>query len=216
MPEMPRDDEGMPEDDVYYEADEILETLLDEEVIPEEDAYYEDDEMLETPPDDEGIPEADVYYEDDEMPETPPDDEGIPFILEHHSQWMRPHYSLLATPHNLVRSTDEFHEFAETYFFTNWQSEPERAYITEIMARFDDDFFEDRMLILSYGTTSTIAANLQFNGILPGREDALHLRISSYMPSWWTPSTPVPMAEGQHFFFVSLERNDEITTIYGR
>jgi hypothetical protein len=150
-----------------------------------------------------------------EIPETPPEEESIPYVLEHLSRRIRLHHSLWATPDNIVRSVDELHEFAETFIFSYWPSDRNAPYVIELMARFDDDFFEYRMLILSYVVVHGNETK-GFRGISLRNEDTLHLRIGAYTPYWARDNEFAPAAFWEYVYFISLEHMDEITTIVRR
>jgi hypothetical protein len=159
-----------------------------------------------------GCAEQNYPAYDAEIPETLLIDEDIPYIVERLSRRINLHYSLAATPDVIVRSADELHEFAETFIFSHSPSDRYESYVIRLMARFDDDFFEDRMLIISYVPTDNDEQNARLWGISHRSEDTLHLRIGAYMPNWVHWRGPWD-AYGEYVFFISLEHMDEITTI---
>jgi len=95
------------------------------------------------------------------------DADNVEFVQEYHSRsiWLSTHQNQF--PHAIVRNTDELQNFIQSYILQHWgnQFTDIEDYISEATSKFDETFFEERMLIFAYVETSTGAATAEVSEI---------------------------------------------------
>jgi len=131
----------------------------------------------------------------------------VEFVLEHRSRriWLDTHQN--QSTHMIVQNTEELLNFTENYIirYVFNQISDLSDYVSGITSKFDDVFFEERMLIFVYTETSTGAAIAEVDRITINEDGALRLYITTSIPGW-EMGMPVTADIGNHMLIVSIPK----------
>ncbi|MCL2388429.1 MAG: hypothetical protein FWC89_12920 [Defluviitaleaceae bacterium] len=143
-----------------------------------------------------------------EVPE--PTHIDLEFILEHHSGRIWIAGDWWWNEDIIVRSVEELHEYAERFIFSYWVNREAsvEAYFWEIANRFDDAFFEERMLVLAYTETGTGTANVTVPRVILDNENRLQVHKANHIPNY-EEGMELTDDIGNHFLIISISHIDD-------
>jgi len=125
----------------------------------------------------------------------------VEFTLEHHSRslWLESQWG--QPLHAIVRSTYELQIFVENHVFSHWPNRMDglEDYFLEMVDRFDDAFFEERMLVITYLETSTGMAGVVIERVTLDEDNMLYVHVGISIPEG-----AVTADIGNHFLIISL------------